>query len=70
MSAAGIAVLIIVLGLLATLWVYSDARKNSSQSAFLWGLVVLFGGILGILLYFLLGRDSVSSSKDYPFYDY
>lgn len=55
---------------LASLWAYVDAKKNSSQSAFLWSLVVFFGGVLGILLYFLLGRDAKTPSKEYPFYDY
>ena len=45
------------------IWVFTDASVNSSQSAILWGLVVLFGGILGILLYVLLGRDQVGEAE-------
>jgi len=44
-----------------TIWVFLDASVNSSQSAFLWGLVAFFGGILGVLLYALLGRDGKRS---------
>lgn len=47
-------------GTVGMLWVFIDASENSSQSAVLWGLVVFFGGILGILLYILLGRDGGS----------
>jgi len=39
------------------LWTYSDAQANSSQSPLVWALVVFFGGILGILLYLVIGRD-------------
>ncbi|WP_415378947.1 hypothetical protein [Halosimplex sp. TS25] len=52
-----LAFLILVVGLIGTVWVFVDAAENSSQSAVLWGLVALFGGFLGILLYALLGRD-------------
>ncbi|WP_226481867.1 hypothetical protein [Natrinema amylolyticum] len=47
-------------GIVGTLWVFIDASENSSQSAVLWGLVAFLGGILGILLYVLLGRDGGS----------
>ena len=51
---------LLIAGIVGTLWVFVDASENSSQSAVLWGLVALFGGILGILLYVLLGRDGGS----------
>jgi hypothetical protein len=41
--------------------VYADAKRNSPQSAFLRALVAFFGGILGLLLYLLLGREGHSS---------
>lgn len=47
-----------------TVWVLIDARRNSSQSAVLWGLVVFFGAVLGLLLYVLLGRDRVAGATD------
>lgn len=43
-------------------WVVTDATENSSQSAALWGLVVFFGGMLGVVLYALLGRDQKGQS--------
>jgi xanthine/uracil permease len=49
----------LVLLLAVSVVVYVDARVNSSRSAFLWALAVLFGGPLGIVLYLLLGRDDV-----------
>jgi hypothetical protein len=40
-----------------------DARKNSPQNAFLWGLAV-FTGVLPILLvYVLLGRDTANGPR-------
>ena len=54
-----------LVSLVATIWVWIDASVNSSQSAVLWGLVAFFGGILGILLYYLLGRDGGSDNNAY-----
>ena len=49
--------------LLVIVWTYSDARQNSEHPAFLWTLVVFFAPILGILLYFLLGRERQYSER-------
>lgn len=58
MAAEGVLLLILlVLAIVLPLWVYSDAQTNSSQSPVLWALVAFFGGILGFLLYLILGRD-------------
>ena len=43
--------------LAVTYWVYQDAQKNSQHSAFLWALVVFLAPLLGLVLYFLLGRN-------------
>jgi hypothetical protein len=43
--------------------VWYDARSSSSRSAFLWALAVFLGGPLGIVLYFLLGRDEASGKR-------
>ena len=56
MSGSAIAVLFFVWLLLAIV-VGIDASVNSSQSGFLWGLAVLIGGIFGVLIYYLVGRD-------------
>lgn len=48
---------VIAVWLLVSIGVSLDANKNSPQSGFLWGLAVFVGGFLGIILYFLLGRD-------------
>ena len=39
------------------IWTYNDATDNSSHSAVLWTLVVLFAPLLGAVLYLLFGRD-------------
>ncbi|MFC6889458.1 PLDc N-terminal domain-containing protein [Halorubrum trueperi] len=38
-------------------WVYSDAQTRSDQPAFLWAIVVFFAPFLGLVLYWLLGRN-------------
>jgi glucose uptake protein GlcU len=47
----------VVFGIVLPVWTYRDAERNSSHSALLWALVVFFGGILGLILYFIVGRD-------------
>jgi len=46
-----------VIFLLAAIWTYFDADKNSSQPAILWALIVFVAPVLGIILYFILGRN-------------
>lgn len=62
-AAGGIALLFGLLAFLVTIgmivWTYSDAQRNSSHPAFLWALVVFLAPLLGLVLYFLLGRDRV-----------
>ena len=50
-------VLFLVFAVAIPLWVYSDAQHNSPHSAALWALVAFFGGLLGLLLYFVVGRQ-------------
>jgi len=40
-----------------SVWAGIDATRHSSHNAFLWGLSVFVGGILGLALYLNLGRD-------------
>lgn len=51
-----IALIFFVIAIVMPFWVYSDAKRNSPHSPVLWALVVFFGGFLGLLLYFILGR--------------
>ncbi|MDZ7849485.1 MAG: PLDc N-terminal domain-containing protein [Halodesulfurarchaeum sp.] len=46
-----------VVFLLLAVWTYFDAEKNSSHPSILWALVVFIAPILGIILYFILGRN-------------
>lgn len=41
----------------AVVWTYRDAKRNSDQPAFLWAIVVFLAPLLGLVLYFLLGRN-------------
>jgi uncharacterized membrane protein YhaH (DUF805 family) len=61
-AAAGIVLLIslvfLVVHLAMIVWTYSDAEKRSDHPPVLWALIVFFAPILGILLYFVIGRGS------------
>ena len=39
-------------------WTYSDAQQRSEHPPVLWALVVFFAPLLGVVLYFIIGRDS------------
>jgi len=45
-----------------SIMVYKDAKKNSNGSEALWSLLTFLIPLLGILLYFLVGRDKEESS--------
>jgi len=38
-------------------WTYSDAKTNSEHPAFLWAVVVFLAPLLGLVLYFIVGRN-------------
>lgn len=46
-----------VIFLLAAVWTYFDAQKNSSHPSILWALAVFIAPLLGIILYFVFGRN-------------
>lgn len=46
--------LILTVGI--TVLIYLDAKNNSPHPPFLWALVVFFGGLIGVLVYLLVGR--------------
>lgn len=52
-----VSVLILVVQLALVVWTYTDAKDNSDQPAFLWAIVVFLAPLLGLILYFLLGRE-------------
>ncbi len=52
-----IGILGLVIHLAIIYWVYTDATSRSDQPAFLWALVAFFAPLLGLLLYWLLGRN-------------
>lgn len=47
----------VLLSILLTIWVYVDAQAHSRHPAILWALITFFGGIIGLLLYLIIGRD-------------
>ncbi|MDZ5811681.1 PLD nuclease N-terminal domain-containing protein [Halorubrum sp. AD140] len=60
-GAGAIALLFGLLVLLAQLaivvWIYLDAQKRSDQPAFLWAIVAFLAPLLGLVLYFIIGRN-------------
>ncbi|MFC5277711.1 PLDc N-terminal domain-containing protein [Halorubrum rubrum] len=38
-------------------WTYNDAQKRSGHPPVLWAIVVFLAPLLGIVLYFIIGRD-------------
>lgn len=52
-----LSLLTFVVQIALVIWTYNDATDNSSHSAILWAIVVLFAPLLGVVLYLLLGRD-------------
>lgn len=56
-------VLFVLFTIVLPLWTYSDAQRNSPHSPFLWALVVFLGGLLGIVLYLVVGRTGGSGGR-------
>ncbi len=61
-AASGIAflfgLLMFVVYIAIIVWTYNDAQQRSDHPAFLWALVVFFAPFLGLVLYWILGRNS------------
>jgi hypothetical protein len=49
-------VMFVVFAIVLPVWTYDDAKRNSPHSPLLWDLVVFSDGLLGLLLYFIIGR--------------
>lgn len=57
MAEALIFLIALFISIALPIWTYIDAEDNSDHSPILWALVVFFGGLVGLLLYFILGRS-------------
>ena len=51
-----IGLLMLLVHLALILWIYSDAKQRSDQPAFLWAIVAFLAPLLGLVLYFIIGR--------------
>jgi hypothetical protein len=49
--------LVLLVYLALVYWVYSDASGRGNDKAGLWALLVFFTPVIGLLIYFLVGRD-------------
>lgn len=55
-----VSLIVLAIHIAMIVWTYTDASTNSDQPAFLWAIVVFFAPLLGIVLYFLLGRTALN----------
>lgn len=49
--------LALVAHLAIIVWIYKDAQQRSDQPAFLWAIVAFLAPLLGLVLYFIIGRN-------------
>ncbi|MFW6318299.1 MAG: PLDc N-terminal domain-containing protein [Halorubrum sp.] len=47
----------LIVHLAIIVWIYSDAQGRSDQPAFLWAIVAFLAPLLGLVLYFIIGRN-------------
>ena len=47
-------------------WVYSDAKKRGNPNALLWAILTFFFTLLGLILYFLIGRNQGTAGPTGP----
>jgi len=47
---------IFILDIAILIWVYQDANKHGANGV-LWAAIVFFGSLVGLLLYFAIGRN-------------
>jgi hypothetical protein len=47
-------------------WVYTDAKKRGNPNAILWVVVTFFLGLIGLILYVLIGRNQGTSMGGPP----
>ena len=59
-----IGLVLFVAGLVATYWVYNDAKQRGNDNAVLWGVLTLLGffiglvpGVLVVVIYLAVGRE-------------
>lgn len=58
-----VGLLILVTMVIVPVIVYIDAKIHSPHNPLLWGLVVFFGGIIGLLLYIVIGRTPTHNER-------
>jgi lipid-A-disaccharide synthase-like uncharacterized protein len=48
---------VLIVQIAIIVWIYSDAKQRSDQPAFLWAIVAFLAPLLGLVLYFIIGRN-------------
>lgn len=60
----GIYAAVFIVWILVAYWVYKDAKKRG-ENAILWAILVIFGGLIAIILWFIL-RPPIGGKKSTP----
>ncbi len=47
----------LVLYIVIAYWIYNDAKKRGNPNAVIWAVVGFILGLIGLLLYFVIGRN-------------
>lgn len=55
--AGAFSLLTLLIHLAIVVWTYRDAEQRSEHPAILWAVVVFLAPLLGLVLYWLLGRN-------------
>ena len=59
-------VIIFIVWLAVAYWTYKDAKKRGLEHPVLWGVVVFFAGLIGILIYLVL-RNNIKPNNPVRF---
>ena len=59
----GIYAIFFIVWFLVAHWVYKDAQKRKAENPMLWGVLVFFAGIVGIILWMVL-RPPIGGKKN------
>lgn len=49
-----IMILLFIVWIAVSIWVYKDAKKRGEESPIIWFLVTFFGGLIGLIVWFVV----------------
>jgi len=60
----GLYIALFVVWILVAIWVYKDAKKRKADNPVLWLIIVIFGGLIGILIWLAI-RPPIGGRQPY-----